>query len=99
MTDANLMDALCIHDIEWYNCTKCGQQETITMELLDEDVDLLVTALKTRRARLGAQLAGNPNAPDAEHLREIAGRCRELSYRLRTTRKNVEEKRKAENND
>jgi hypothetical protein len=32
MTDAQLMDANCIHGIVWYECEECGQGPTLPYE-------------------------------------------------------------------
>jgi hypothetical protein len=31
MTDAQLMDANCIHGIVWYECEECGQGTDVTL--------------------------------------------------------------------
>jgi hypothetical protein len=38
MTDANLMDAHCIHGVPWYECEQCiDERETADAQATDDD--------------------------------------------------------------
>jgi hypothetical protein len=39
MTDANLMDANCIHGVAWYDCDECGLEMAEFMERAVEEYE------------------------------------------------------------
>jgi hypothetical protein len=40
MTDANLMDADCVHGVTWYDCSECpqpGEWDDLDWDFIDEE--------------------------------------------------------------